>query len=94
MFRVVNMWLSLRPKLSNSSGEMSEWFKEHAWKVCIRQKCIQGSNPCLSASPAEGGFYAQPKKKNPPLSAFSGLRRVKERWQSWFNAPDSKSDVL
>ena len=73
---------------------MSEWFKEHAWKVCIRQKCIQGSNPCLSASPAEGGFYAQPKKKKPPSSAFSGLRRVKERWQSWFNAPDSKSDVL
>ena len=28
--------------------------------------------------------------------AFTGcaLRRVKERWQSWFNAPDSKSDVL
>ena len=33
-------------------GEMSEWFKEHAWKVCIRQKRIRGSNPRLSASPA------------------------------------------
>ena len=32
---------------------MSEWFKEHAWKVCIRQKCIRGSNPRLSALPAE-----------------------------------------
>ena len=31
------------------SGEMSEWLKEHAWKVCILQKGIQGSNPCLSA---------------------------------------------
>jgi len=30
-------------------GEVSEWSKEHAWKVCIRQKCIEGSNPSLSA---------------------------------------------
>ena len=30
-------------------GEMSEWFKEHAWKVCILQKGIAGSNPALSA---------------------------------------------
>jgi hypothetical protein len=29
---------------------MSEWFKEHAWKVCIRQNCIRGSNPRLSAT--------------------------------------------
>ena len=28
---------------------MSEWSKEHAWKVCIRQKRIEGSNPSLSA---------------------------------------------
>ena len=28
---------------------MSEWFKEHAWKVCILQKGIAGSNPALSA---------------------------------------------
>ena len=32
-----------------TSGEMSEWFKEHAWKVCILQKGIAGSNPALSA---------------------------------------------
>ena len=43
------MCLPLRPELSNSTGEMSEWFKEHAWKVCIRQNCIRGSNPRLSA---------------------------------------------
>jgi hypothetical protein len=43
------MELPLRPI---HSGEMSEWFKEHAWKVCIRQKRIRGSNPRLSASPA------------------------------------------
>ena len=27
---------------------MSEWSKEHAWKVCI-PKGIEGSNPSLSA---------------------------------------------
>ena len=31
-------------------GEVSEWFKEHAWKVCVRQKRTEGSNPSLSAS--------------------------------------------
>ena len=30
-------------------GEMLEWLKRHAWKVCKRQKRFQGSNPCLSA---------------------------------------------
>ena len=30
------------------SGEMSEWSKEHAWKVCIRKR-IEGSNPSLTA---------------------------------------------
>ena len=30
-------------------GEVSEWSKEHAWKVCIPQKGIEGSNPFLSA---------------------------------------------
>ncbi len=32
-----------------SIGEMLEWLKRHAWKACIRQKCIAGSNPALSA---------------------------------------------
>ena len=31
-------------------GEMSEWLKEHAWKACIRQSRIGGSNPPLTAS--------------------------------------------
>ena len=34
----------------NTEGEMLEWLKRHAWKACIRQKCIAGSNPALSAS--------------------------------------------
>ena len=33
-----------------SIGEMLEWLKRHAWKACIRQKCIAGSNPALSAT--------------------------------------------
>ncbi len=36
--------------LYNQPGEVSEWSKEHAWKVCILQKGIEGSNPSLSAS--------------------------------------------
>ena len=30
-------------------GEMLEWLKRHAWKACIRQKRIGGSNPPYSA---------------------------------------------
>ena len=33
----------------NAEGEVLEWLKRHAWKACIRQKCITGSNPVLSA---------------------------------------------
>ncbi len=28
---------------------MAEWSKAHAWKVCMRQNCIVGSNPTFSA---------------------------------------------
>ncbi len=28
---------------------MAEWSKAHAWKVCIPQKGIKGSNPFFSA---------------------------------------------
>ena len=34
------------------TGEMAEWSKAHAWKVCNRQKRFMGSNPILSA-----GFF-------------------------------------
>ena len=37
----------------NPLGEMLEWLKRHAWKACIRQKCIRGSNPRLSAEMKE-----------------------------------------
>ena len=35
--------------LFQEHGEVSEWLKEHAWKVCIPLKGIEGSNPSLSA---------------------------------------------
>jgi hypothetical protein len=38
----------LTPKQEFNNGEVSEWLKEHAWKVCIRQR-IEGSNPSLTA---------------------------------------------
>lgn len=41
---------------------MSEWLKEHAWKACVPQKGIEGSNPSLSAN------YKSIKR----LSAFAG----------------------
>ena len=34
--------------LIKGKGDLSEWLKEHAWKVCIRQR-IEGSNPSLTA---------------------------------------------
>ena len=37
-----------RASLVVTPGEVSEWLKEHAWKVCIRKR-IEGSNPSLSA---------------------------------------------
>ena|GEM_PF-2696179 len=30
-------------------GQVAEWLKAHAWKACIRDKRIGGSNPPLSA---------------------------------------------
>ena len=30
-------------------GKVSEWSNEQSWKDCIRDDCIEGSNPSLSA---------------------------------------------
>jgi hypothetical protein len=43
---------AFRPIFAAPFREVSEWSKEHAWKVCIAQKVIVGSNPILSASNA------------------------------------------
>jgi hypothetical protein len=34
---------------AKQKGDLSEWFKEHAWKVCILQKGIKSSNLLVSA---------------------------------------------
>jgi hypothetical protein len=33
-------------------GWVAEWFKAHAWKVCVRQKRTVGSNPTPSVDAA------------------------------------------
>lgn len=33
----------------SKEGEVLEWLKRHAWKACMRQNRIGGSNPFLSA---------------------------------------------
>src|SRR5690606_27224221 len=35
---------------ANDFREVAEWSKAHAWKVCMLQKGIEGSNPFLSAN--------------------------------------------
>ena len=35
---------------TNKCGAVAEWSKAHAWKVCIRQPRIEGSNPSCSAT--------------------------------------------
>ena len=54
---------ALKQIKNNDLGEVSEWLKEHAWKVCIRQR-IEGSNPSLSAiqsAPISGSFRTRLK---------------------------------
>ena len=38
-------------------GEVLEWLKRHAWKACIPQKGIRGSNPRLSARQKRIFYY-------------------------------------
>ena len=39
-------------------GKMAEWSKAHAWKACVPQKGIKGSNPFLSARLNYNATYA------------------------------------
>ena len=44
---------------------MSEWFKEHDWKSCVRLKRTGGSNPLLCATqthPLTGAFFRGAEK--------------------------------
>ena len=50
------------------NAEMSEWFKEHDWKSCVRLKRTGGSNPLLCAN-----------KKHPLLRVFFCCIRTENR---------------
>ena len=41
-------FLLLLPGGEVNPGRVAEWFKAHAWKVCVRQKRTVGSNPTPS----------------------------------------------
>lgn len=49
IFSVQKLFIISRRIWNDKNGEMSEWSKEHAWKVCVLQKGTKGSNPFLSA---------------------------------------------
>ena len=40
---------ALKAVAKRYNGEVTEWFKERAWKVRTPQKGVEGSNPSLSA---------------------------------------------
>ena len=57
----------------NMQGEMLEWLKRHAWKACIRQKRIRGSNPRLSAINAENQQIAKQTPNFTPKNVKLGV---------------------
>ena len=65
--------------MHSHSGEMLEWLKRHAWKACIRQNRISGSNPDLSATKKTAAFRRNAAFFAP--SASSSLAKP-EAWKS------------
>ena len=65
--------------MHSHSGEMLEWLKRHAWKACIRQNRISGSNPDLSATKKTAAFLQNAAFFAP--SASSSLAKP-EAWKS------------
>ena len=50
---------------NDTKGEVAEWSKAHAWKVCELQKGSAGSNPAFSAnSNIKLIIHEQPNIKN------------------------------
>ena len=47
-------------RLSSACGAVAEWSKALAWKVSIRQKRIEGSNPSRSATGSSAGVRRSP----------------------------------
>ena len=75
---------------------MSEWLKEHAWKVCIGQKPIAGSNPARSAkpkSPQFGAFFISGSLSAAQANGYekrSGRRRSRGFWVCSHPPPGSR----
>ena len=78
-------------------GAVAEWSKAHAWKVCIRQKRIEGSNPSCSATwpgmssrseqrPAEITAWPLPNRAS---SAMRRSCRTRSCW--WWSCGTSRS---
>ena len=69
---------------------MSEWLKEHAWKACVPQKGIEGSNPSLSAN------YKSIKRLSASAGSlfcisYSGLRETAEKdWKCFLLQGDEQ----
>ena len=59
--------------LKKKKGKVLEWLKRHAWKACIRQKRIGGSNPPLSATNAENQQIAKQTPSFAPKNVKSGV---------------------
>src|SRR5690348_15103411 len=49
----------------NGSGQVAEWLKAHAWRACIRQKRIAGSNPALSVPDSSQRVATRPDRPRP-----------------------------
>ncbi|MEY4115058.1 MAG: hypothetical protein RLZ76_1751 [Bacteroidota bacterium] len=59
-------------------GDLSEWLKEHAWKVCIPLKGIEGSNPSVSASLSLLAMKHAVLKIHPKDNVIVALRDLKK----------------
>ncbi len=83
-------------------GEVSEWLKEHAWKVCIRQR-IGGSNPpsppYLKKSPYEstGFFFVYCTHRVPPPTSVRARGNCAHQLSGYSvnnqNAQDSREHI-
>ena len=66
---------------------MSERSKEHAWKVCIPQKGIAGSNPAFSAR-----YPSDPLKAPPNFGGVNPRRRCILRRESYGRRAEPRRD--
>ena len=65
--------LSSQNRKPLQQGVVLEWLKRHAWKACIRQKRIGGSNPPHSAINAENQQIAKQTPSFAPKNVKSGV---------------------